>query len=503
MRWLPAFLAIAVPALAGPTGAAASAAGSASYALADYLKDVEAGNPSLAASRETQSSMGTKAEEMDLIYTPFLSGAVNWLDDRKEPSSSFSPERTLASQWSLGLGQRLRTGTQIGLSYGMNYTKLFSQPAQPLPASMAAYAPLFDAMASAFIPLPSYDAKASLTISQSIWKELVLGSTELTNRKIKAQASAGTLGERYRAAAIRFQAEEVYWRVGLVRRVFAAKRDSLERTRKMEAWAARRVEMNLGDRSDLLQAQAGVKFREVDLRGANQDVLAAQRAFNSLRGREGDDIPETLDEIGVASAGADIGVPADAGTPRRLGGDRLDVRAAAEMVRAAQLGVREAVSRGSPDLSIFGTAAFNGHDPTLSGSASEGFTVDYPTWMAGAVITVPLGFGRVKRTVGAYKADLRGAEDALQRAKLDAARDWRDLLGRWSDAAERLQLAKDLETLQQEKAVREQERYASGRTTMYQVLAFEDDFSNAQLLTMRVGYERLVLAAQARLYGAQ
>jgi len=467
------------------------------YSLADYLRDAEAGNPSLAASRENQSSFGAKAGEMDLIYTPFLSGSLNWVDDRKEPSTSFSPERTLATQWNVGLGQRLRTGTTIALGYGMNYTKLYSQPAQPLPASMAAFAPLFDAMATAFLPLPSYDARASLTISQSIWKELVLGATEVTNGKIKAQASAGTLGERYRAAAVRFQAEEVYWRLGLVRRVVAAKKESLERTRKMEAWAARRVEMNLGDRSDLLQARAGVKFREVDLRGAEQDAAAAARAFNSLRGRDGDEVPEQTDEIAAAVKA----MPAAAAAPAPAG-DRLDVQATAEMVRAARLGLVEAKSRTAPDFSVFGTAAFNGHDPTLSGSVSEGFTVDYPTWVIGGVFTVPLGFPRIAKVRKGYEADIRSAEDALARAKLDAARDWRELAGKWTDATERLALAAELEGLQQEKAAREQERYATGRTTMYQVLAFEDDFSNAQLLTMRVGYERLVLAAQARLYGA-
>ncbi|MEK7474873.1 MAG: TolC family protein [Candidatus Coatesbacteria bacterium] len=484
---------VGVPADAGTPGGAARAG--AAYALADYLRDVEAGSPALAASRENQASFGAKAGETDLMYTPFLSGAMNWVDDRREPSSSFSPARTLAEKWSVGLGQRLRTGTSIGLSYGMNYTKLFSQAAQPLPGSMAAFAPLLTAMESAFLPLPSYDARASVTVSQSIWKELVLRSTEAANDRIKAAAGAGSLGERFRAAAVRFQAEEVYWRLGLLRRVLAAKQASLERTKKMEAWAARRVESNLGDQSDLLQARAGVRLRELDMRGAEQDLLAAQRAFNALRGRDGSEVPETLEEIAERAK-------AEPATPVAPAGDRLDVRAAAEMLKAARLGAREAVGRTSADFSVFGSAAFNGHDSTLPGATSEGFTVDHPSWMAGGVVTVPLGFGRIAKVRNGYEADVRGAEDGLARARLDAAREWKDLLSRWAEVTERMGLAEQLETLQREKAVREQERYATGRTTMFQVLAFEDDLSNAQLLTLRVGYERLVLSAQARMYGA-
>jgi outer membrane protein TolC len=475
--------------------AAVSARADSIYSLGDYLRDVEAGNPALASSRENQSSFGAKAGEMDVMYSPFLSASANWLDDRRAPTTAFSPERTLAESWTVGLGERLRTGTTIGLSYGLDYSKLFSQPAQPLPGALAVYAPLFDAMASAFLPLPSFDARASLTVSQSVWKELVLGATEATNDRIKAQANAGTLGERYRAAAIRFQAEEVYWRLGLLRRVLVAKQASLERTKKMESCAAQRVETNLGDQSDLLQARAGVRLRELDMRGAEQDLLAAQRAFNGLRGRDGAEVAETLEEIGARAK-------AEPATPTAPAGDRLDVRATAGMLEAARLGQREAVSRASPDFSVFGSAAFNGHDPTLPRSVSEGFTVDHPSWMAGGVVTVPLGFGRIAKVRKGYEADVRSAEDGLARARLDAARDWKDLLSRWADVSERLGLAEQLESLQQEKAAREQERYATGRTTMFQVLAFEDDLSNAQLMVLRVGYERLVLAAQARLYGA-
>jgi outer membrane protein TolC len=64
----------------------------------------------------------------------------------------------------------------------------------------------------------------------------------------------------------------------------------------------------------------------------------------------------------------------------------------------------------------------------------------------------------------------------------------------------RLSLAQELEKLQGEKAEREKTRYRDGRTTNFQVLRFEDDYSLARIQILQLLANARVLEAQARFY---
>jgi outer membrane protein TolC len=75
-----------------------------------------------------------------------------------------------------------------------------------------------------------------------------------------------------------------------------------------------------------------------------------------------------------------------------------------------------------------------------------------------------------------------------------------DLQKHFKDAMSRLSLARDLEKLQGEKLKYERERFNSGRTTSFQVLQFEDNFSDASLSRLRVENELVAMRAKARLY---
>lgn len=64
----------------------------------------------------------------------------------------------------------------------------------------------------------------------------------------------------------------------------------------------------------------------------------------------------------------------------------------------------------------------------------------------------------------------------------------------------RLDMARELETLQKEKLDHERVRFSHGRTTSFQVLQFEGHYSEAQLTRLRMENEALLIKAQARLF---
>ena len=69
--------------------------------------------------------------------------------------------------------------------------------------------------------------------------------------------------------------------------------------------------------------------------------------------------------------------------------------------------------------------------------------------------------------------------------KFENEKELQDLLKSLEDAKARLALTQKMEKLQQEKLAYEKERLFKGKTVTYQVLQFEIDYANAQLMRLR------------------
>ncbi|MEK7766213.1 MAG: hypothetical protein AAB368_08245, partial [bacterium] len=244
---------LAVGACAAILGMTTGARADDALGLAAYLDQVRAGNPGLQASAQVVRGLELKPRELDMVYSPFFTANYGWSDDRKQPLSPLSPDRTVGYNWGLGLSKRFLTGTSASVNYGISYARLSLAPlAIPgLPPSIM----------SGFLPAsPFFDARPSVTVSQSLLREFMSGLTDSVAQEAKLKASAAALAERYRARAALMTGEQAYWTLSLARSTVASKRASYERTAKLVEWMQRRVALNLADDADLLQVQAALKL---------------------------------------------------------------------------------------------------------------------------------------------------------------------------------------------------------------------------------------------------
>jgi len=450
----------------------------------EYLRQVRDRSPAIAASRAARTGIGLKAEEIGMVYSPLFNAGYTFYDDRKESLSLFSPERTRSDSWSLGLSIKWLTGTTTTLSYGLNYAKLFYAPMPPgLP------------FGSGLLPPDvSYDARPSLTVSQSLLRDFMGGITNSGVQKVRRAAAAGEKAETYRGMSLMFQAEMAYWQLALARRTVEFKRNSLERTIRLKEWTERRANLRLADSADLLQATSAVKLRELDLRMAQQDEANAARQFNTFRGTDGSDAPESLEDIGdrLNQTPADI----------RQAQERLDVQASREALESARLASDETFYRSLPDLSVFGTVVSNGHGTDAVGANDSAMEGRWPTYTVGVAFIAPLDIFKLSRVREGYNLDLTSAQEAFRKSQLEAGQDWSNLLARWGDVQTRIGLAREILKIQEERLASEQKRFELGRITTYQYLTAEEDFKSAQLTLLRLGLERISIQAQARMYNA-
>ena len=65
---------------------------------------------------------------------------------------------------------------------------------------------------------------------------------------------------------------------------------------------------------------------------------------------------------------------------------------------------------------------------------------------------------------------------------------------------ENLKLAQSIEAVQKAKLENERYRLKQGRTSTYQVLLFEQDYSNSQLATIQIADKMLEAVADQKLY---
>ena len=89
---------------------------------------------------------------------------------------------------------------------------------------------------------------------------------------------------------------------------------------------------------------------------------------------------------------------------------------------------------------------------------------------------------------------------AFKRKSYEVDKEWDILLQRFQNFKKRLQLTQKLEKVQEKKLSQEKRRYNQGRTTTFQVLQFEQDFANSQLLKLRNERELIIVYNQLKLF---
>jgi len=448
-----------------------------------FLAQTRKTSPALAASAATVEGIPLKAKEAELVYSPLFTANLGLYDDRQEPTSALSPERTRVKSWEVGLSKKWFTGTNTTLGYGMNSTELF------LPAGIP------PAYAAFFPPTLSYEAKPSVSVSQSLLRDFMSGLTDSGLDKIRSATSGAEKLERYKANSVVFQAEQAYWALALARGTVASKTESLERTGKMRDWTKRRADMNLADHADLLQMEAAVKLRDLDLKMAREEEVSAAQKFNTTRGKDGYAVTEKLEDISARIGGAAVVVKKER--------DRLDVRATGDFLESAKHADRETFYRSLPELSAFGKAVFNGYDLAATDAHDKAVDGKWPTYTAGIMLVAPLDFWKLAKVRHGYESDYRSAKAGYEKSRLEAAQDWDGLSRKAGDVAARLALAREIADLQEQRLAAENGRYRAGRIVTSQLLTAEEDFAQARLTLLRLGFEKLLVEAQGRFFNAE
>ncbi len=447
------------------TTTAPTAANAAPLALEDYLEQVSSKHLGLRAAAQIAHGAKLYSGEASTIYAPTLIGGVNAVSEGR--SNPLAPDQHFAMQtYSLGVSQ----ASKVGINGKMTYNYL------SVPGS-------FDYNTGYY----------QLDVSASLMRNLFGSEIRNQTNLIESGALAKTFAQSFASKSMLLEAEVNYWRLALAREMVSMQKEALARAQKIFDWTTRRVRLQLVDRSETLQATTNLQARRLDLRTSEDEERSARLAFNSSRGSLGDQVGESL---AVLNPDLIARMSAPARTTQRD-----DVRAAEYQARASAASAELGREKNKATLELYGSALLT--DPTApTGALALLMPISArPQSVVGVKFSAPLNLGTLSDARQGYAAEARAADWQYQRKVFEEERDWQDLAARFRDVKERFRLVTELEKTQKEKLDFERERHARGRSTLQQVLFFENDYENAQLGRLKTLAELLTLNAQMKLYG--
>lgn len=451
-----------------------------SYALTftEYLEQVQSTNKGLAGSKKQAQAAREKMAEANLIFSPiFFAESMSASDGKQSNPAILRYDRVEAEKYSLGLAQQFSFGLQGKLYYQFAHTKYVDSTLPGLGA-----------------PDNYYDANPTLELSMPLWGNGFGRSARAQQGLILHGNKAEEQASKAQAKAFEIEAENAYWTLVATRETVKTQQRALESAEDILRYVKKKSSMRLGEDSDVLQAQALVAARKLELRRAIGEELAARKNFNAHRNLISDDVPETLDLIPYQEL-KNLPVPV------KRPSDRHDVIAAQAQTEAAVASAIVVAERNKPTLDVYGSYALNGRSyESASESSSHLYGGEKGSQAIGVRLNIPLDLSSSsKARSGARLAELAQREQFTHK-QLNQEKDWALLQQRLQDAKESLELADQLLIAQKAKLAKENSRLRQGRATTYQVLLFEQDQSQAEVIRTQIAAQLLTIRSGIKAY---
>lgn len=452
-----------------------------SLTLQDYLDEVQGRSADYQACQAAAEGYEKQSHQQDLVYSPYLTASYSHLDDQSQQSTVLATDQTLADSAGVSIVDKLPFGPTLSVGYAFNDINLRYSP------QLLSY---FGGNSSAFLS-SYYQISPVVSLSVPLFKDFGGAQTGAGVKSVQYGFESLQKLSTFQREGVLFGAKTAYWGLALARQEVEIRKDTLDRSQRIWEWTKRRVARNLADPPDALQAEAAVKQAELDLQMASDRERSARLNFNSFRNAASEEVPEQLEALEDSLARVKVDIPAEPPV-------RMDLQATESQTRQKKAAYDQTYQNIYPDITAFASWRGNGLDPSLQSANSTAFSTDHPTWMLGAQFNLPLDVFTAARTAEGYKKEYESSVLSLKDKKLSVDQDWRDIRDRLADVDKRLAMATEIEALQKQNADEEKRQLDLGRTTQFQLLSFENQYSLARLGRLSLIAEKLGLLAKAQ-----
>ena len=441
--------------------------------LNEYLNQVKQESLGYKGQNEQAEAAALRSREADLIFTPQLFAEAVVGHDGK-PNTPSMYDKVKSQTYSLGVSQQFDFGLQSRLYYELGRTE-------------------FEGAGPAIDPSKYWNATPKLELTMPVWGG-GFGTTARANEDILRQQNlADQFSSDSNAQNMLVGAEAAYWRLSAWQDVVTIQEQAEKAAQNILDYVTRKKRMNLGEEADVMQARALVEARTLELQIARNETSEALRTFNKFLNKDAYAPVSGLEKV-------DYKRLESIEVPKTRPGVRADVKAVEAQLEAAKANAVITKERNRPTLDVFGNYALNGRDEAFNDAMKEAGQTEQDTAYIGLRFKMPLNIGATSDVKsGAVKAE-KAAELNHQYALYSQEQDWINLTRGLTDARDNLRLLGRIEAAQKAKLDAERTRLRQGRTTTYQVLLFEQDYSQAAVSKVKSAAGILGLQSQVKLY---
>ncbi|MDR1194844.1 MAG: TolC family protein [Endomicrobium sp.] len=441
--------------------------------MQQYLDLVAENNSELKSVQANIDAIKGKLAEIERTYSFFLNAGVNYGDDQSgRPFPTM--ERLTNFTTDVSVNKQFESGTQVSLGFQGAYTD--NSPVSPSSNYEVT------------------DLAPFVRLEQSLLKDWNGGATKASIAQARANANSALYLLEYKKQGILLNAKLAYWNLSYSRTVVDFRRSSLDRTRKILDWNNKRYNLDLAEKSDLLQSQAAFKTRELNLKLAYESEVKSSRDFNRL--------------INVSDPRVNYHVETFISSGNNFEKDkkleksrlRADVLSSMEDVKSAVQAQIVSQKGMGADLVFTGQFAMNGVNKDFPKASSDLGEMNKPSYSLGLRYTLPLDFSLRKTIDQGYKSAQIAAERVVENAQLQESNDWLQLVDNWNNAKSRFALTVEIRGIQQQRNSEEQELLKKGRSTTYLVLQSEQDLDDSYLDMLKTILELISIYEQAEAF---
>lgn len=448
-----------------------------SMTLSEYMDQVKGQNVGYYAQSNSSKAYEMLQKKALLLTTPtFFATAQTGYNEQIQALNIFSYKKLSTQTYTAGLMQNFSFGLNTTFTYALNkydYEGLVTS--NPIAAH-------------------NYQTRPIIEITFPLLRGLFGSITRANRDLVDSQNEAQKHLANYTSISTLISAEQAYWNLAAARKTVDVQTLALNQAQKIYDYVAKRERMNLGDDADVLQARALVESKKLDVKQAQNDVIYYSRIFNRYRYINSEEVSEELDNIDYSQVENFV-------FSKIKPGSRSDVKAAQSNMRASVASARIEEENSKPSLDLFGSYAFKGVQTGVSDAINNSFTDRGKEGLIGVRFSVPMYIGASIDINRGAKLNASAARSIYRQKAFDEVADWENLISQLEFYQQKTKLARDLEMAQKKKLENERLRLKQGRTTTYQVLLFEKEYSESQVTAIQSARDFFVLIAQKKLYG--
>ena len=406
---------------------------------------------------------GTELSYKKAIFDTILNGKIDYSDDQLKPSSSIPGTKNITNNYNIGIGKKLRSGTDVSidLTNKREWTN------------------------SAFASVnPYHDSTIEIDVTQPIAKNsfglLDRGDIEIVKWEIKN----AELDSYIKIEDSLISAEKAYWKMALAQEEFRIKKQMFKKAVRLFSQYRWKLKVGLVETGDVLASEANMHIRENELLIALNELKSAEELLKLHLNIKKEIKLITISSLSDARFNRNfIESLAMAFENRR---DYISIK---NDIEAKDIKLEMKSNSRFPEIDLRATFTTNGLDSAYY-RAMEGVIEDSnPKYYFGIEFKYPLENNSSNSLYEKAALEKTKAILNLQKREREIISDIDNSFRKFSVNRTSISKMERVQNLQEGKLFQEEQKFKYGRSGSDTLIRYQEDLLNAKLNTQKAYFD--------------